>query len=960
MDPSRRPPPGEWPPPARDVCGPPETVRVVAVTDGHVEVIIGRERELAVIQRALARVPDGPIAVLIDGEAGIGKTSLWQRAVAGASERSYRVLRCQAAEAETMLSYAALGDLLATVTDEELNVLSDVQRHALDVALLRADAAVPADPRALATGFVALVTHLADQTPVLLAVDDVHWLDAASARALQFVFRRLPPSLGLLLARRVPGEEATPLGLDRSLPSDRVERVVPAALSLAGLQHLLASRLGARFSRPTLVRLHELSGGNPFYALEIGRELLRRGGEPAIGQPLAVPATLQELLAARIGALSPEARAVLLVSSALARPSVPVVEAGLGGTAKAAAGLQEAEEAGVIDVDREGAVRFTHPLLASTVYASASGARRRTMHGHLAEAATEEEERARHLALSATGSDEAAAATLEQAARGADRRGAQEAAAELLEEARRLTPPDHSQELARRTLAEASALLAAGDISRARELAEEATGKAAPGSLRARGLLLLGRISHVDRSSREAAEHLRRAAVEAGGDRRLRGRVHAMLAWVSDIDPARAAQHAEAALELLDADDDPGPLAFALMTKFYNDAQLGRGADRRLLDRGLELERRAVSQLGEVSIYPLIWFKCMDEFDQARARYRVEAEWARSRGDESWGAERLGQLAEIELRAGNTALAERYIDESCAALDQVGPDGPLAMPLRIRAMIDAHCGRIDRARATLAPLIEEFERTGDLWWAALCLSTLGFVEVTAGSYAACDGALTRMIEHLETIGVKDALAQRSEPDQIEALAALGAPDRARAVLARLEERGRRLPRRWISIALPRCRALTLAADGDLPAALEASVEMRSGGAGELPFDLGRNLLLKGQLHRRTKHKRAAAEDLNEALETFARLDAAPWAERATAELARVGVRASAPDELTATERRVAELAASGMTNRQVAEAAFMSPKTVEANLARAYRKLGISSRAELGARMGERGAGPAA
>ena len=285
----------------------------------------------------------------------------------------------------------------------------------------------------------------------------------------------------------------------------------------------------------------------------------------------------------------------------------------------------------------------------------------------------------------------------------------------------------------------------------------------------------------------------------------------------------------------------------------------------------------------------------------------------------------------------------------------MGAGGPVATPLRIRAMIDAHRGRVERARTSLAAIIEETERRGNLWWAALYLSTRGFLELTAGDPTAADRALTRMAAHLEQTGVVDALGQRSEPDHIEALVALGQLDRAGLVLARLEERGKRLPRLWISTTVPRCRALVLAAAGDVPAGLAALDEgVERANADDLPFELARTGLVKGQLQRRAKQKRAARQSLTQALEIFERLGAPNWAERARAELSRVGLRSDGRDELTSTETRIAELAGRGLTNREVAEAAFISPKTVEANLARVYRKLGIRSRAELGARMAER------
>jgi DNA-binding NarL/FixJ family response regulator len=237
-------------------------------------------------------------------------------------------------------------------------------------------------------------------------------------------------------------------------------------------------------------------------------------------------------------------------------------------------------------------------------------------------------------------------------------------------------------------------------------------------------------------------------------------------------------------------------------------------------------------------------------------------------------------------------------------------------------------------------------------WEVLGLSALAFVDFVDGDHRAVDATLTRMRERMETVAVKELAPDRSEPFHVESLVALGERERAREALARLELRGRSFPRLWIKVALPRTRALVLAAEGDVAAALAAFDELDVDEAARLPFDLAWNRLVQGRLHRRVKQRRAAADALGEALAIFQRLGAPTWAEQARAELGRVGLR-RAPAELTPTERRVAELAATGMTNREVASAAFMSPKTVEANLARVYRKLGIASRAELGARMAD-------
>jgi DNA-binding NarL/FixJ family response regulator len=306
-----------------------------------------------------------------------------------------------------------------------------------------------------------------------------------------------------------------------------------------------------------------------------------------------------------------------------------------------------------------------------------------------------------------------------------------------------------------------------------------------------------------------------------------------------------------------------------------------------------------------------------------------------------------------ELRAGRWDLAGGFVEEACDVLaQQLDKPGPWGAAFRIRSLIDAHAGRTERARATIGPFIVKAERAGLVAWEVLGLSALAFIDFVDGNHRAVEASLTRMREQMEKISMKELAPDRSEPFHVESLVALGERDRACEALARLEERGRSFPRLWIDVTLPRTRALVLAAEGDAAAALAAFDELDVDEAAKLPFDHAWNRLVQGRLQRRVKQRRAAADTLGEALAIFERLGAPTWAEQARAELGRVGLR-RAPAELTPTERRVAELAATGMTNREVASAAFMSPKTVEANLARVYRKLGIASRAELGARMAD-------
>jgi DNA-binding CsgD family transcriptional regulator len=329
----------------------------------------------------------------------------------------------------------------------------------------------------------------------------------------------------------------------------------------------------------------------------------------------------------------------------------------------------------------------------------------------------------------------------------------------------------------------------------------------------------------------------------------------------------------------------------------------------------------------------------------------TEDDWLRAHGYERLRAAALGYLGLVELRAGRWDLAEGYLERSCETIGELEVGGPFWNPFAYRSLADAYRGRFERARSTLLPLIEATERLDRARAQGVLLDVLGFVEFAAGNHEAADRALTQMHRLHDAIGFKEGLHDRSEPYHVESLLELGQFERARETLARLLWRGRTLPRLWIDVTLPRARALILAADGDLETALAALDELDLAAASKLPFELAWALLVKGRLQRRMKQRALAAKTLGRALEIFERLGAPSWVEQARGELARAAPRRRSTTELTATELRVAKLAAEGLTNREVAQVAFMSPKTVEANLARVYRKLGIRSRAELGSRM---------
>ncbi len=906
--------------------------------------MIGRAGEAAAIARFVEQVPSGPVGLLIEGEPGIGKTTVVLEAIRAAQERRFRVLQARPAEAEANLSFAALGDLVGALFDDVSDALPPPQRQALEVALLLREAGEPADPRTTASALLTVMTILSDRDPLVIAVDDAQWMDRASRRALEFSARRLPPRVGIIVASRAGTVPARPLHLERALAPESLEHLVLGPLSPAAIHHLIQSQLRLNLARPMLIRVAEASGGNPFFALEISRALARGRSVPALGDPLPVPRTLHDLLSDRLDQLSAAARTAAAATAALSRPTAETVKAALGSDLDVDAALLEAEDAGVLVSDSDR-LRFSHPLLASTIYGSLTVARRRALHRRLAPVVGGVEERARHLARSVSATDEGAATQIEEAAAGARRRGAPESAAELYEAACRLTSDTKPEVRARRMLGGAEALSLAGDLGAARSLAMRALETGQAGSLRGRALLLLGSLASYTETIEARVDYQERALAEAGDDLALRIEILLALFEQVAVDPDSAARRADEAIKLLRERDDPSALAQALMDKFIAEVVLGHGAHASLLGEALALEDRSAATM---SVYPLIWFHWIDDLEATRARYRLLDERYRDHGNVVAAAEIVEFLAMAEFRAGNWGKAEQALEGSSETLAQFEIRGPFIASFADRSVIDAHRGRFERARRTLLGILEGTERL-DVFWRMLCHSVQGVVEFCAGSYEAADRAWTAMRTEARAVGWLDNPDDRSEPDHVEALVALGKLDDARHVLEHLEWRGRTLPRSWIDAGLPRARALVLAAEGKLAQAM-ASIEAAPAN-GALPFETARLLLVRGQIERRANRKLAARDSLTEALAVFELLGSPPWAERARNEIARLGLRHRARSELTESERRIAELSAAGMTNRQVADAAFVSPKTVEANLARVYQKLGIRSRAELGARL---------
>jgi DNA-binding CsgD family transcriptional regulator len=918
--------------------------------------VVGRDDEFAALGRLVAEAGASFHALVIEGEPGIGKTTLCRVGAELARGQRLTVLSCNPVEAETKLAFAALGDLLAPVTDALVEELPAPQRVALEVALLRAPAASgrTEDGRALGMALQSVLRRLSGSAPVLVVIDDVQWLDTASAAALAFACRRLPDCpVRLLVARRLePGSGDDVLGLRRALPGT-VEWLTLGPLRLSSLYHLIRAELGQAFPRPTLLRIESATGGNPLFALELARALAEEGALPGPGEPLPVPSSLAELLGRRVRRLSPEAQETLLVAASLPSPDALTVEAALRRTVQG--DLDEAERAGVVE-PLQDRLRFSHPLLASTVYRGAPPAKRRAAHSALASVVTEPEQHARHLALAANGPDNEVAVALGTAAASAAARGAPEVAVELIELACHLTPPG-GVDLAQRRLSLAEYRFRAGDADGARQLASDLFENLPRGQLRAAAAELSARVLHVAGTAPEAAAYCLDALEDPDLGTALSARLHATLALVSWHDFGLARRHAQLSLQMLDdaGEDDLAVRQRALMAYAQAEFYAGNELSGDVVQRGLELERLAppptVAERMSASLGA--WLKYQGDFDGARLWLDATLTASRIEGDDSSLPYALSHLPQLELWAGNWARAESLSREHLEVAAQMAQASQLRQAWYNLSIVQAHLGLADEARATASELLAEADAEGDDWDASNALSVLGFVELSLGDTMLAASLLARSLELHEALGGRDPL--RSHADYAEALLKLGQRERASEVVGILCERAALAKREPLLAIAARARGQVAADGGDLEGASTALDEaLAHHERVTVPFDLARTLMVLGQVNRRRGERKAAKAALERATKIFHDLGAPLWKAQAEAESRRVPVRHGAPLELTPTEEQVAKLAAIGRTNREVAKELFISPKTVEANLTRAYRKLGIASRAELGAVMAAR------
>lgn len=891
--------------------------------------LVGREQELERVREWVGLLGAGPSALLVRGEPGIGKTSVWTAATTAAREAGALLLVSRPVEAELPLGYAGLGDLFGAVATTMVDELPGPLGRALAAALLLRNDSEAADPLAVGRGTLAALRLLAAHGPVVVAIDDVQWLDAASARALAFAARRLESAAVALAVSLRDGHEDA-LSISTTFGDAGVE-IALGPLTVGALAHLIRTRVDPMTPRRTVLRLHERSGGNPFFALELARA----------GADGDLPSSLRQAVQQRLAGV-PLVAAPAIELAAVVGPTAP-------GSFDDGRALEAALASGIL-VEREGEVRFGHPLLASGAYDRIPAARRRSMHLVAAERASGLERRARHLGIAADGPDERVAALLEEAARGACARGAPEAAAELAAYARRLTPTHDAQAGARRTMDEADYLLLAADEPAARALADEVLGSGIRGAERVRALM---QRALFETDPQAAVGGLEEAVREPHDDLELAARARSMLAWqrgawLGDVDSALVESRDAVAMAERIADDTT--LVAALTTAGLVASLAGDAQAETHFRRALAITDRVPSAAGDhtprLAFAHERWWR--GDWATAEELLAAERRDAEQRGDDGL-LMRLNVLsADFESRRGRWDEAARLLE---AALVDARDYWRVIAQAR-RAVLRARRGDrgalADAEEVAASPLAD-----ADPVIAAAAQYAIGLLDFADGRYRDAAERLVSLPEVSDRSGSRAPEFAATIPEVVATLVEIGHVEHAEALTRQLERRAAQL-HPWGAAAVDLCHGWLLLGAGETALALDRLAAARLGweqiGA---PWELGLTLFAEGNALRRSGRRRRAAGALERAAAIFAELGAAAWRQRATEELRRARPRPRRDDSLTAAEDRVAALVSTGYTNKEIATQLFTTVATVEAHLTRIYRKIGVRSRTELTRRIAD-------
>jgi len=903
--------------------------------------IIGRAAELTRLDGLLDELWAGyGGALVLRGEPGIGKTTLLDELVARAGA-GVRVLRAAGVESETEIAFAALSDLLGPLA-ADLSALPATQAAALAGALALGPPQ-PGDRLAICVASLGLLRSVATRQPVLIAVDDLQWLDAPSRECVLYAARRAAGPIGFALTAR----EAHGVAPDwNPLPMLRLSRL-GYDTSLELLSHLVPD-----LSAPVARQIVTAAAGNPLALVELPAVLSQEQREGSVGVdlPLVADGRLHSAYARRIEELPAPARQALLVAATYQGDDLAVVAAACRELDTDVEQLAPAEVRGLVRI-AGGHLSFAHPLIRGAAYHAASAGERRAAHRALGEVLTGED-RAWHLAAAALGPDERVAAELEVAADLAIARRGYASAATALERAARLSP--EPADFARRLLAAGETASAAGQLDRSLALLAETAATAADERISARadhlrGLTMMWRGRAVDAVELLAA-HGNRVADSAPD---LAASMLADAAMASAVigEARHTLELAERAVALLTDGSDPATRGHVLATYGWALVISGHTTQaHQWTDEAVELVGTIdpLSPAAQSVVIALNVRLPTGEFEQALADSLAVCERAREAGAIGALPNPLIVAADAAYRLGDWAQAEAASAEGLQVAEETGQQNWWAHGLVIRARLAAAQGREADSRWAAQNALELARSYGLGSGRVFALAALGFLELGLERIDEAIDALDRVERAVTQFGFDEPTLIPWAPDLIEAYVRAGRPADASRVLAMLERQTAGSGTVCARAALARCRGLV--ESNFIPGfteALELDQER------PMPFERARTLLGYGRRLHRAGQRAQARERLREALAGFEALGAKPWADQARNELRAAGGRlrvrtdAAAASRLTAQEQRVAAAVARGASNRDIAAELFLAPKTVEFHLRQIYRKIGVGSRAQL-------------
>ncbi|WP_379536585.1 AAA family ATPase [Nonomuraea rubra] len=887
--------------------------------------LIGREREAAAIDAMLERSPEQGDALIVRGPAGIGKTALLEAATSTARERGMAVMSTAGVEGEAHLPFAGLHLLLLPLQDAVAK-LPARQREALNSAFGLGEARV--EPFLIAMAVLTLLTEAAAAGPLLVVVDDVHWLDAPTVEALAFVARRIRADpIAVLFATR----DDHPTHLDHcglsELPRGGLDRA--AAETLLDQR---ASRLGAGARRRVLAE----ADGNPLALVELP-QVANGEPEPAVSGLLPLTARLERAFAVRLADLPPPTRALLLAAAADdGRHLATALAAGslMTGEQLTVAALTPATERRLVELTASE-FRFRHPLVRSAVYHRATPAERLAVHNALAEIHDADPDRqAWHRAAAVSHPDAAVATELVNVARRAHQRGAVVAAVAALRRSAQLTEGPALR---------ANRLLQAAELAfelGGRDLLADLLTQVDPGVLTDLGQ---ARLTWLQEVLEEGRTPLRRLvgtieSVSTLGDTALAMnfvRAAAIRCWWTEPGSDVRLRVAELAERLAPSADDPELLACLSLA-----AGLERGdqvIERLVRLRGTPFDGVQNRLLGVAATG-------VGAFDLAGGF--LEAAVAELRAQGRLGPLTLALSSQVweQIFCGDWAGANLVAGECERLARETGQSRWLAAALAARALLAGLRGQTDLGRALAAEAERALGPQGVASVLALVLHARGVIALCAGQYAEAFGHLRRIADP-QDVAYHPRWRLWSVSELAEAAVGSGQEDAFRGILADMEKAVADAPAPLAHVGLRHARALLADAEPLYATALAADLT-------RWPTARARLWLAHGVWLRRHKRVKEARESLRIARDTCDALGLVALGERARRELRAAGEAAAGrtpagSDNLSAQELQIARLAAAGLTNREIGQQLYLSHRTVSTHLYRIFPKLGISARAQL-------------